>query len=160
MSPSTILAILLVLLTCLWSLITASSKSKHQKLPPGPRSLPISVCTLQLLCPTKIEAFKPLRREELGVLVRKLRKAAEEGGVVDISEKIGAMNEDIAYKMVLGRNKDNRFDIKAIVEEGIFLMGAFIYPILFLALVHLTFRIDQAHKETKHLLSKPTYRLM
>ncbi|KAK9929940.1 hypothetical protein M0R45_027007 [Rubus argutus] len=72
-----------------------------------------------------MEAFKPLRREELGVLVRKLRKAAEEGGVVDISEKIGAMNEDIAYKMVLGRNKDNRFDIKAIVEEGIFLMGAF-----------------------------------
>ncbi|PRQ16515.1 putative 4-hydroxyphenylacetaldehyde oxime monooxygenase [Rosa chinensis] len=41
MSPSTIIAILLVLLTCLWLLISASSKSKHKKLPPGPRSLPI-----------------------------------------------------------------------------------------------------------------------
>ncbi|PRQ25131.1 putative cytochrome P450 [Rosa chinensis] len=42
MSPSTIMTILLVLLTCLWSLIFASSKSKHRKLPPGPRSLPIT----------------------------------------------------------------------------------------------------------------------
>jgi hypothetical protein len=212
MSPSTIIAILVVLLTCIWSLITASSKSKHQKLPPGPPSLPIignlhmlgnfphrslqhlakkyghimsirlgnvptivvsspkaaklflkthdtnfasrpkiqaseymgyntkvmafsaygpywrhvrKLCTLQLLCPTKIEFFKPLRWEEVGVLVRKLRKAAEEGGVVDVSEKIGTMIEDITYRMVLGRNKDDRFDLKAILDEGIFLIGAF-----------------------------------
>ncbi|XP_004291274.1 PREDICTED: cytochrome P450 CYP736A12-like [Fragaria vesca subsp. vesca] len=212
MSPPTMIAILLVLLACLWSLISASSKSKHQKLPPGPRPLPIignlhmlgnlphrtlqnlakqygdimsirlgnvpaivisspkaaelflkihdtnfasrpkiqaseylsygskgmvfseygpcwrhvrKICKLQLFCPAKLEAFAPLRKEELGGLVGKLKRAAEEGEVVDVSEKIGEMNEDITYRMVLGCKRDNRFDLKAIVEEVVFLIGAF-----------------------------------
>nr|XP_011465681.1 PREDICTED: cytochrome P450 CYP736A12-like [Fragaria vesca subsp. vesca] len=202
---------LLVLLACIWSLISASSKSKHQTLPPGPRPLPIignlhmlgnlphrtlqnlakqygdimslrlgnvpaivisspkaaepflkthdtnfasrpkiqateyfyctkgmafseygpywrhvrKICTLQLFCPAKLETFAPLRKEELGGLVGKLKRAAEEGEVVDVSEKIGEMNEDITYRMVLGCKRDDRFDLKAIVEEIFFLVGAF-----------------------------------
>ncbi|XP_050376947.1 cytochrome P450 CYP736A12-like [Argentina anserina] len=212
MDPSTIIAILLALLTCLWSFISALSKPKHQKLPPGPRPLPIignlhklgklphrslqllakeygdimfirlgnvpaivvsspkaaelflkthdtnfisrpkmqateymsygskgmilsqygsywrhmrKVCTLQLFCPAKLEAFAPLRKEELGGLVRKLKKASEEGGVVNVSELIGAMNENITYRMLLGCTTDDRFDLKVIVEEMLLLIGAF-----------------------------------
>ncbi|PRQ25127.1 putative flavonoid 3'-monooxygenase [Rosa chinensis] len=246
MSPSTIMTILLVLLTCLWSLISASSKSKHRKLPPGPRSLPITgnlhmlgnlphrslqqlakkyghimsirlgnvstivvsspqaaelflkthdtnfasrpkiqaseylsygtkgmafsqygpywrhmrkLCTLHLFCPAKMEAFRPLRKEELGVLVRKLKRAAEEGGVVDVSEKIGVMNEDITYRMVLGCKRDDRFDLKAIVKETFFLTGAFnisdfVPSLAALDIQGLTKRLKKVSKTIDQLLEK------
>ncbi|PRQ16520.1 putative flavonoid 3',5'-hydroxylase [Rosa chinensis] len=68
--------------------------------------------TLHLFCQAKIEAFAPLRKDELEVLLRKLKKAAEEGGVVDVSEDIGVMKED-------------RFDLKAVIEETFYLAEAF-----------------------------------
>ncbi|XP_050376951.1 cytochrome P450 CYP736A12-like [Argentina anserina] len=244
MSSSTITAaILLALLTCLWSLISTLSKPK---LPPGPRPLPIignlhklgklphrslqhlakeygdimsirlgnvpaivvsspiaaelflkthdtnftsrpkiqateylsygskgmifsqygpywrhmrKVCTLQLFCPAKLEAFAPLRKEELGGLVRKLKKASKEGEVVDVSEQIGAMNEDITYRMVLGCTRDDRFDLKAIVEEALLLEGAFNIAdfVPFLAALDiqgLTKRLKIVSKQIDQLLEK------
>ncbi|KAM5579186.1 hypothetical protein ABKV19_009126 [Rosa sericea] len=246
MSPLTIMAILLVLLTYLWSLISASSKSNHRKLPPGPRSLPIignlhmlsnlphrslqqlakkyghimfirlgnvptivvsspkaaelflkthdnnfasrpksqsseylsygtkgmifsqygpywrhmrKLSTLHLFCPAKMEAFEPLRKEELGVLVRKLKRTTEEGGVVNVSEKIGVMIENITYRMVLGCKKDERFDLKAIVEETILLVGAFnisdfVPSLAALDIQGLTKRLKKVSKIIDQLLEK------
>nr|XP_004299223.2 PREDICTED: cytochrome P450 CYP736A12-like [Fragaria vesca subsp. vesca] len=246
MTPPTMIAILLVLLACLWSLISAFSKSKHQKLPPGPRPLPIignlhmlgnlphrtlqnlakqygdimslrlgnvptivisspkaaelflkthdtnfasrpkiqaseylaygtkglafseygpywrhvrKICTLQLFCPAKLEAFAPLRKEELGGLVGKLKRAAEEGEVVDVSEKIGEMNEDITYRMVLGCKRDDKFDLKAFVEEMFFLVGAFnisdfIPSLSAFDIQGLTKRLKKVSKTADQLLDK------
>ncbi|TQD80841.1 hypothetical protein C1H46_033593 [Malus baccata] len=83
------------------------------------------LCTLQLLCPSKIEASAPLRREEVGLLVQSLKVAAETNEVVDLSEKVGELVEGITYRMVLGRKKDDMFDLKGIMEECMFLIGAF-----------------------------------
>nr|AAL66194.1 cytochrome P450 [Pyrus communis] len=83
------------------------------------------LCTLQLLCPSKIESFAPLRREEVGLLVQSLKVAAEAGEVVDFSEKVGELVEGITYRMVLGRKNDDMFDLKGIIEEALFLTGAF-----------------------------------
>ncbi|XP_021810752.1 cytochrome P450 CYP736A12-like [Prunus avium] len=83
------------------------------------------LCTLQLLCPSKIEGFAPLRWEEVGLFVRSLKKAAAAGEVVDLSEKVGGLVEDITYRMVLGRKNDDMFDLKGTVEETLFLAGAF-----------------------------------
>ncbi|XP_040366343.1 cytochrome P450 CYP736A12-like [Rosa chinensis] len=83
------------------------------------------LCMLHLFCLAKMEAFTLLPKEELGVLVRKLKRAAEEGGVMDISETIGVMNEDITYRIVLGCKRNDMFNLKAIVEETLFLTGAF-----------------------------------
>ncbi|XP_021810845.1 cytochrome P450 CYP736A12-like [Prunus avium] len=82
------------------------------------------LCTLQLLCPSKIEAFAPLRREEVGLLVESLKKAAAEGQVVDLSEKVGELIEGITYRMVLGSKNDDTFDVKGIIEEIMLLTGA------------------------------------
>ncbi|CAB4311680.1 unnamed protein product [Prunus armeniaca] len=82
------------------------------------------LCTLQLICPSKIETFAPLRREEVGLLVESLKKVAAEGQVVDLSEKVGELIEDIMSRMVLGSKNDDTCDMKGIIEELVLLIGA------------------------------------
>ena len=43
------------------------------------------LCTIHLLSASKVELFAPLRREELGELVKSLEKAAAAREVVDLS---------------------------------------------------------------------------
>ncbi|KAF7819859.1 cytochrome P450 CYP736A12-like [Senna tora] len=83
------------------------------------------LCTLQLLSGSKIEMFGPLRREEVGVLVESIGKSAAAREVVDLSERVGELVEDITYKMVFGRKRDRRFDVKGLVHEALTLVGAF-----------------------------------
>ncbi|KAL6281573.1 hypothetical protein ACE6H2_018454 [Prunus campanulata] len=117
------------------------------------------LCTLQLLCPSKIEAFAPLRREEVGLLVESLKKAAAEGQVVDLSEKVGELIEGITYRMVLGSKNDDTFDVKGIIEEIMLLTGAvnigdylpFLSPFDFQGL---TKRMKRLSKRIDQLLEK------
>ncbi|CAK9147763.1 unnamed protein product [Ilex paraguariensis] len=82
-------------------------------------------CTLELLSATKIESLAGMRREELGLLVESLKAAAAAREVVDVSEKVGGLIEDMTYRMLFGRSKDDRFDLKAAIEEALELIGAF-----------------------------------
>ena len=67
-----------------------------------------------------------LRKEELGSLVQSLKKLAATGEVVDISQKVGEVVENIATTMILGRSKDNdRHHLKEISEEVLKIAGAF-----------------------------------
>jgi len=72
---------------------------------------------VQLLSASKAEMFAPLRREELRVLVKSLKNSAESGEVVDLSNLLGELMENIVFKMVLGRAKDDRFDFKLLTHE-------------------------------------------
>ncbi|WVZ14320.1 hypothetical protein V8G54_011886 [Vigna mungo] len=83
------------------------------------------VCTLQLLSASKVEMFAPLRRQELGVLVKSLKNSAASGEVVDLSLLLGELMENIVFKMVLGRAKDDRFDLKLLIHEVMNLIGLF-----------------------------------
>ncbi|KAJ1403586.1 Cytochrome P450 [Sesbania bispinosa] len=83
------------------------------------------ICTLQLLSASKVEMFAPLRREELGQLLKSLEKAAASSEVVDLSEMVGELIANITYKMVLGCNKDNSLDLKGLIREAMNLSGAF-----------------------------------
>ncbi|KAJ1403588.1 Cytochrome P450 [Sesbania bispinosa] len=83
------------------------------------------LCTTHLLTASKVEMFAPLRREELSVFVKSLEKAATSHEVVNISEKVGELIENIVYKMILGRSKDDRFDLKGLIQETLHLVGAF-----------------------------------
>ncbi|KAK7358292.1 hypothetical protein VNO77_00219 [Canavalia gladiata] len=83
------------------------------------------LCTLQLLTLSKVELFAPIRREELCRVVKSVEKAAAVGEVVNISEVVENLIEDIVYKMILGRSKYDQFDLKRLVQEGTRLVGAF-----------------------------------
>ncbi|XP_054786018.1 cytochrome P450 CYP736A12-like [Prosopis cineraria] len=63
------------------------------------------------------ELFGQLRREEIRMVVKSLENTAKMGEVVDVSEKVHGLLEDITYKMILGRNKDDQFDPKRLVSE-------------------------------------------
>ncbi|WJX63588.1 hypothetical protein P8452_48454 [Trifolium repens] len=81
--------------------------------------------TSNLLSSSKVEMFGPIRKQELDVLVKSLEKAAFVGEVVNVSEVVLNLIEDIVYKMILGRSKQEQFDLKKLVQEGSLLMGAF-----------------------------------
>lgn len=83
------------------------------------------LCTLQLLSTSKVDMFGPIRREELVEAVEWIKKAAAAREVVDVSEKVGEVIEDMIYRMLLGRKRDDRFDLKRIVQETLSLAGAF-----------------------------------
>ncbi|KAK7291447.1 hypothetical protein RIF29_06593 [Crotalaria pallida] len=81
--------------------------------------------TVELLSASKVEMFAPLRRAELGLLVKSLEKASASHEVVDVSELAMELIENVTYKMVLGRNKDDRFNLKGLIHEYSYLLGAF-----------------------------------
>jgi len=83
------------------------------------------VCTTHLLSASKVERFGPLRKKEVEAMVERLREAAAAREVVDLSERVGEVLRDMACKMVLGRNQDERFDLKGILLETMSVSGAF-----------------------------------
>ncbi|XP_027351008.1 cytochrome P450 CYP736A12-like [Abrus precatorius] len=83
------------------------------------------ICTLQLLSASKVELFAPIRKEELCAAVKSLEKAAVLGEVVNISEVVENLVEDMVHKMVLGRSKYDHFDLKTLVQQGNAMVGAF-----------------------------------
>ncbi|TKY60917.1 steroid 17alpha-monooxygenase or 17alpha-hydroxyprogesterone aldolase [Spatholobus suberectus] len=83
------------------------------------------VCTLQLLSASKVESFAPSRKRELELAVKSLEKAAIVGEVVDLSEVVHNVVEDIVYNMVLGCSKDDEFDLKGLVQNAMNLGGVF-----------------------------------
>ncbi|CAK8537675.1 unnamed protein product [Lathyrus sativus] len=83
------------------------------------------LCTLKLLSASKVDMFAPIRKHELDVLVKSLKKAALVGEVVNVSEAVETSIEDIMYKMILGRSKYEQFDLKRLAKQAMHLMGAF-----------------------------------
>ena len=59
------------------------------------------LCTTQLLSASKVEMFAPLRREELGVFVKSLEKAAASRDVVNLSEQVGELISNIAVNVMI-----------------------------------------------------------
>ncbi|KAK4280833.1 hypothetical protein QN277_012403 [Acacia crassicarpa] len=84
------------------------------------------LCTIHLLSASRVDMFAPLRREEMGVTVTSLERAAAAGEVVNISEVVGELVESMVYRMVLGRStKDDSFNLKGLIKEATSLVGAF-----------------------------------
>lgn len=110
-------------------------------------------CTLELLSATKIDSFARMRREEVVLFVENIKEAAAAGQVVDVSEKVGGLIEDMMVRMLFGHSiRDDRFDLKCNIQEITDAAGAFniadFLPILApLDLQGLTRRFKALHKD-------------
>ncbi|XP_022978478.1 cytochrome P450 CYP736A12-like [Cucurbita maxima] len=93
------------------------------------------MCTLELLSNVKVNSFRSMRREELGLLVDYLRDAAKNRAVVNLSSKVCGVITDMTCLMVFGKKyADQEFDergFKSVIQEAMHLaatpnMGDFI----------------------------------
>ncbi|KAF5194375.1 Cytochrome p450, partial [Thalictrum thalictroides] len=86
------------------------------------------ICIVHLLSVSKVDSFRPTRKEELRHLIKYLREAAKEPEVVDIGEKLGLAVEEITYRMIFGDHRKHiteSFKFKPCVQESLELAGAF-----------------------------------
>ena len=86
------------------------------------------MCTLELLSQTKINSFRPMREEELDLLIKNLRGASNDGAVVDLSAKVATLSADMSCRMILGKKyMDQDLDqkgFKAVMQEVLHLAAA------------------------------------
>ncbi|KAK1387981.1 Ferulate-5-hydroxylase [Heracleum sosnowskyi] len=82
-------------------------------------------CTLELLSSTKINSMEGLRREALLVLVESLKKAAVTHEVVDVSEKVAHLTEDMTFRMLLGKSRDDKLGLSQVIQDLAEIVGAF-----------------------------------
>ena len=81
------------------------------------------MCTLELLSSLKINSYKAMRKEEVGLLVEFFREAAGGKTAVDISAKISSLSADMTCRMVFGKKyMDSEFNgFKAVIREALYL---------------------------------------
>ncbi|MBA0650183.1 hypothetical protein Goklo_017636 [Gossypium klotzschianum] len=83
-------------------------------------------CNQQLFNASKIESFAPSRKEVLAHFIESLKEAAVAKEVVNISKKVGDLNEKMTLKMILGPvKKYEEFNLKDLIDELTYLAGAF-----------------------------------
>ncbi|KAL5053398.1 hypothetical protein RYX36_034080 [Vicia faba] len=85
------------------------------------------MCTSELLSHAKINSFRPVREQELDLLITFLREESIDGTKFDLSAKISSLITDINCRMILGKkymDKDfNEKGFKAVMQEGMQLSG-------------------------------------
>lgn len=83
------------------------------------------MCTLELHSNHKINSFREMRSEEIGLAIKSIREAALDRVAVDLSARITSLNADMACRMVFGKKySDKEFDergFKAVVQEAMHL---------------------------------------
>ena len=65
----------------------------------------------------KIDSYAGMRKEEVEGLIGRLRAAREV--VVDVTEVVERLIEDMTCRMMFGRCGDDRFDLTSVVHEGV-----------------------------------------
>lgn len=86
------------------------------------------LCTLELLSSQKINSFKSMRKEELGLLIECLREASKAHVEVNLSSKVSSLIADMTCLMVFGKKyTDEEFGergFKAVIKESMKLGAA------------------------------------
>ncbi|XP_059432653.1 cytochrome P450 71AU50-like [Corylus avellana] len=85
------------------------------------------MCTLELLSSHKINSFKPMRKQELGLLIKFIQEAARDCASVDLSAKVSSLSADMSCRMVFGKkymDKDlGERGFKGAIQEGMQLLA-------------------------------------
>ncbi|OIT33515.1 PREDICTED: cytochrome P450 CYP736A12-like [Nicotiana attenuata] len=121
------------------------------------------LCTLQLLTSQKINSYQSSRKEEVSILVKSIKQAAQDGVAVDLSAKVSSLNANLSCLMVFGKKfMDEDLDkrgFKSIVQEVVHLaatpnLGDFFPYLGVLDLQGLTSRLKALSKVFDEFLEK------
>ncbi|KAL5726235.1 hypothetical protein ACHQM5_009291 [Ranunculus cassubicifolius] len=82
------------------------------------------LCTLELLSNTKVQMFTPMRKQEVIDFIEAIKLRPESGSLVDITEKVGSVVENMTYKMLFGFKVD-KCGLKPTIDEVVSLAGVF-----------------------------------
>ncbi|XP_071688772.1 cytochrome P450 CYP736A12-like [Rutidosis leptorrhynchoides] len=82
-------------------------------------------CTVELLSPAKINGFAGMRKEEIGLMVDKLKIASKEHKVVNLSEIVGDVIESMVCRMLFGKKNDDTFVFRTIIDKSMEAIGKF-----------------------------------
>lgn len=82
------------------------------------------LCISQLLSPSKIKLFCPVREEQLRRLVNRIKVAAAAREAMDVTAAVEQTMVDMSLEMILGGNVKDRTTIKAAVHDALCLVGA------------------------------------
>ncbi|XP_038904224.1 cytochrome P450 71AU50-like [Benincasa hispida] len=81
------------------------------------------ICSFQLLTSLKIDSFSSIRRQELGLLIDRLREAAKNHSIVDLNSQVSSLIAGVICVMLFGKKfVDEEF--MAAIHEVTFLAGA------------------------------------
>ncbi|KAJ8639292.1 hypothetical protein MRB53_015986 [Persea americana] len=87
------------------------------------------LCTLELLSNLKVESLRPMRREELSLLIELIKDAAKARAVVDLTTKVASLSRDTTCRMVFGKKYNEETlgegGFKAVAEDLMDLAAAF-----------------------------------
>ena len=79
------------------------------------------LCTLELLSTVRINQFQSMRREELGLLIESLKRAASDRVAVDLSASVSSLSANMSCLMIFGKKyMDKDFDdrgFKDVIQE-------------------------------------------
>ena len=85
------------------------------------------MCTLELLSQSKINSFRSMREEELDLLIKLVREAANDGAAVDLSVKVATLIADMSCRMILGKKYMDQDmcgrGFKAVIQEAMRLLA-------------------------------------
>lgn len=82
-------------------------------------------CALEFLSPAKLDSMAGPRLEEVRLVVESLKKAAASGEVVDLTEKVASLIEDMTCRILFGKSRDKRFDLSEVIPYLAHLLGQF-----------------------------------
>lgn len=82
-------------------------------------------CALEFLSPAKLDSMAGPRLEEVRLVVDSLKKCAAAGEVVDLTEKVGSLIEDMTCRLLFGKSRDERFNFSQVIPYLAHLLGQF-----------------------------------
>ncbi|CAI0409455.1 unnamed protein product [Linum tenue] len=83
------------------------------------------LCVLHLLSNKKIRSCRPLREEEIGLLVNRIRTSAQAGQEVNLSALLPCFTNDVICRIALGRKYDGNTVFRDLLAEIMELFIAF-----------------------------------
>ncbi|KAJ9550566.1 hypothetical protein OSB04_014611 [Centaurea solstitialis] len=83
------------------------------------------LCTVELLSVAKINDSRGMRREEIGVIMKEIGECVTRNEVVNLSETVGRLIENMTFRMLFGRTGYEGADFRSLANEGSEVIGAF-----------------------------------